>query len=87
MNIHHGHAKHMGCLTAVAHDALAKMHVMRSKNLFGNTIGLLTEPIMKLLLTPVSGLNACQSLPILLPRPFAIFETHIIAGLNIFLEK
>lgn len=61
MNIHHGHAKHMGCLTAVAHDALAKMHVMRSKNLFGNTIGLLTEPIMKLLLAPVSGLNASMS--------------------------
>jgi len=30
MDIHHSHAKHMGCLTMVADDALVKMLVMLS---------------------------------------------------------
>ncbi len=59
IDVHHSYAKHMACLTA--DDALAKMHAMLSKNLLGNTSGILPEPTMKPLLAPVSGLNAFMS--------------------------
>ena len=77
MDIHHSHAKYMGGLTALADGATAKMHVMLSRNLLGNTSGLVTEPTVVSPLVPVFNLNAFMSISIMLPRPLAMYETHI----------
>ena len=48
-----------------------------------NTSGLLIELTVAPLLAPLFGLmRSCQLLPILLPRPLAIFETYIHAVLT-----
>ena len=84
IDVHHSYAKHMACLTA--DDALAKMHAMLSKNLLGNTSGILPANnetsfgpcVWSQCIYVNLRLFCCQNL---LPG-----LRHTLAVLNIFLE-